>query len=258
MEKKPRIAVSTNIYFIDPLVYASHLSAFYRMGKNVKDYDLVFIGRWRMPIDQARNYAAINAMSTECKYLIFYDDDMFLDPDLAEKLIKRMEETKASIVTGKCYIRGHPYEPMIFRFINEKRNQLTRFDYKPEDVDERGLVKIDACGCACTIIDVDLFKELREPFFLTGEMHTEDVYFCMKLIENYGYDNINIYMDDKFECGHLLDKRILNSSSRQNLIDDFKRGYDVFGLPIEKELREQQDLDFLNENPLLKEKENVA
>jgi isoleucyl-tRNA synthetase len=80
----------------------------------------------------------------------------------------------------------------------------------------------------------------------------------MKLIENYGYDNINIYMDNKFECGHLLDKRILNSSSRQNLIDDFKRGYDVFGLPIEKELREQQDLDFVNDNPLLKEKENVS
>lgn len=250
MDKK-RIAISTNLYFIDPLVYSTHLSAFYRAGKNLTNYDLVFIGRWRMAIDQARNYAAKNAMYCDCKYLIFYDDDMFLNPDIVERLVKRMEETNASIVTAKCYIRGYPYEPMIFRFIDEKRTKLSRYDYKPEDIDERGLVKIDACGCACTIIDVDLLKDIPEPFFLTGELHTEDVYFCMKIINNYGYENVKIYMDNTFECGHLLEKRILDSTTRQNLIDDFKRGYNVFGLPIEKSLRKLEDIDLINDNPLI-------
>ena len=73
----------------------------------------------------------------------------------------------------------------------------------------------------------------------------------MKIINHYGYENVKIYMDNTFECGHLLEKRILDSTTKQNLIDDFKKGYNVFGLPIDKTIREIEDVDFLKDNPLI-------
>jgi len=251
-----KICVATNIYQIDPLVYASHLSAFYRIGKNLPDWQLEFVGPWRYSIDVGRNFAAEAALNLESRYLLFYDDDMFLHPDLVQRLVERMENTDAHIVMAKCYIRGYPYEPMIFKFTDEEKTELDRYSYKSEDVDERGLVRVDAVGCPCTIIDVELFKKIPKPWFLTGQLHTEDVYFCLKAKEH--IENLKIYMDNTFDCGHLLDRRILNSETRQNLIEDHKRGYDQFGLPSKIIKKENDDTKEgkVFDNPLKKELEN--
>lgn len=228
------LCISSVLYQIDPLVYSTHLSMMYRAGRNLKDWNIVFTGRWRMAIDEARNFAADVALQSECEYLFFYDDDMLLHSDVLERLVNRMETTDADIVMAKTWVRGHPFNPMCFRFINKEKTGLSIYDYKKEDILENGLVKVDAVGAACTIMKVELFKNMSRPWFFTGQNNTEDVYFCLKAREV--YENVNIYVDDTFSCGHLFDKRVITEESRQNLIDDFLRGYNSFGLPIPKQI----------------------
>ena len=84
-----------------------------------------------------------------------------------------------------------------------------------ENVDEDGLVKCGALGCCGTIINVELFKKIPQPWFKTGPTHTEDIYFCAKADQ--AIKNLGIYMDTTVHIGHLLDKIILTQSNRDIL-----------------------------------------
>ncbi len=244
MTKKKKLMVATNIYKIDPIPYASHLSMIYRLGKNLPELDLVFSGPWRMPIDVARNAAVDYALKMECDYLFFYDDDMVLHPDIIERLFAR----KKDIVMALCYIRGYPFRPMMFRF--DGVGNLDLYDYKDEDVED-GLVKVDAVGNACTFINCEAFKLIPEPWFVTGKTHTEDVYFCMKARDY--IEKLELYVDVSFESGHMLDKPILTSTSRKLLLKMYEKGINQLWQPDASYIKEVE-----YKNPLedYKEKQN--
>jgi len=212
MNKK--IMIATNLYQVDSAVYASHINMAYRVGKDLADWQVYFSAPWRMPIDKARDLAVKIALNNECDYLFFYDDDMFLDPNVVTKLLARVEENEdIHIIQAKAYIRGYPYDPMIFKFI--EKDKLTLYVDFENDVAENGLLKVDAVGCCATLIDCELFKKVPEPWFVTGFNHTEDVYFCLRA-KTY-LENVGIYMDNNIEVGHLLDRPILTSVSRKVL-----------------------------------------
>ena len=224
---KRKICIATNIFNIDPVPYASHMSMWYRIGKNLPEWDVIFAGPWRMPIDVARNKACEIALDAECEYLFFYDDDMVMDPDIVEKLLKRVEKKEIHIIAGLCYIRGYPYAPMIFRFRDS--DKLGLFEYTEDDIKD-GLVSIDATGCACTMIDCELLRLTPKPWFVTGiENHTEDVYFMTK-VKDY-VEGVKIYLDTETECGHMLDKPILNTTSRKLLTKLHDEGVDQLWQP---------------------------
>jgi len=220
---KKKIMIATNLYQVDPVVYASQMNMMYRVGKDLTDWEVFFSAPWRLPIDKARDMAVQNALKNDCQYLFFYDDDMFLHPNVVEKLLRRVEENPdIHIIQAKAFIRGYPYDPMIFKFVEEDKLQLY-VDFE-KDVDENGLLKVDAVGCCCTLIDCELFKRTPEPWFVTGLGHTEDVYFCLKAKTYTG--NIGIYMDNDIEVGHLLDRPILTSYSR-NVLMKMNEEYDL-------------------------------
>ena len=218
--KKIKVMVATNIYQVDPVVYASHLDMFYQLGKVSDEIEIVFHGPWRLPIDSARNSAAQYAMRMECDYLLFYDDDMYFPTgkDIV-KLIRtiRDNDDKIHILQALAFVRGYPFKPMCFKKTEVRDEQRTGFfdDYK-DHIDENGLVKCDAVGCCATIIDVNLFKMTPEPWFLTGKTHTEDVYFCVKAQQFVG--NLGVYMDTTIKIGHLLEKIVLTEGNRDMLL----------------------------------------
>lgn len=245
---KRRICVATNIFNIDPVPYAAHMSMWYRLGKNLQDWDIMFVGPWRMPIDVARNRAAAIALEENCEYLFFYDDDMVVDPDVVQKLLKRISKQEIHIISALVYIRGYPFHPMVFRF--REPGHLGHFDYAKKDIEDNGLVSVDAVGCASTLIDCKLFKMVEEPWFLTGKLHTEDVYFCMKAKEHIG--GIKIYMDTEVECGHMLDKPILTENSRNLLLKMYKEDINQLWQPS-AENRAPKDYEFKEEDYIYKE-----
>jgi hypothetical protein len=65
---------------------------------------------------------------------------------------------------------------------------------------------------------------IPKPWFVTGEGHTEDIYFCVKAI-NY-VENVGIYCDSTIKIGHLLDKLVLVEENREIL----KKIHDEHGL----------------------------
>ena len=223
MEKKEgqtRICVATCIYGVDAVPYSSHLSFMYRIGRNLPNVDVIFSGPWRMPIDVARNKAVEIALHEECDYLFFYDDDMVLHPNVLANLLNHAIKREIHIISAKVYIRGYPFKEMIFRFNDPEHMGL--FSPTPADIDEDGLVKCDAVGCASTLINTELFKMVDQPWFLTGRQHTEDVYFCMKTREH--IEGVQIYMDMNTECGHMLDKPVLTSVSKSVLLGIQEKG----------------------------------
>ena len=245
--KDGKLLISTVLYNVHPVVYSSQFSMIYRTGKNLSNWEMIFFSPIRMPIDSARNAAARYALQLECDYLFFYDDDMFLHPDIIERLLKRMND-ETHVVMARCYIRGFPFHPMIFKYETienkgESYKALGHYvDYK-DDVRKDGLVEVDAVGCACTMIDVKLFKMIPEPWFMTGKTHTEDVYFCVKAKDH--VEGVGLFMDDTFECGHLMERPILTEHSREILTDLDHKGLNQVFFPKSK-----KELIFNYDNPL--------
>ncbi len=217
--KKKKILVATNLYDINPIVYSGHLDMFYQLGKNSEEFEIVFHAPWRTPIDKARNDAATMAIFYDCDYIFFYDDDMYFPKgiDIVNLFRRIVNDDKISILQALAFIRGYPFRPMLFKMqdIEEGKKKMMPFDEYKDLVDEDGLVKCDAVGCCATIIDVQLFKMMPKPYFLTGEQHTEDIYFCVKAC-NY-VQNVGIYCDTNIKIGHLLDKIILVEENRDLL-----------------------------------------
>jgi glycosyltransferase involved in cell wall biosynthesis len=212
--------VATNLYQIDPVVYASHMDMFYKLGKAHEEIEIVFHGPWRQPIDIARNNAAKLALEWECDYLAFYDDDMyFKSGEDFVNLIRKARDSndRIHILQGLAYIRGYPFKPMCFKFddITEGEKRISVYNDWEDHIEEDGLVKCDALGCCGTIFATKLFKMVPQPWFLTGKTHTEDIYFCVKASQFLG--NLGIYIDTTVEIGHLLDKIILTRSNQKLL-----------------------------------------
>ena len=211
--------IATNLYDINPIVYSGHLDMFYQLGKCSDEFEIVFHAPWRTPIDKARNDAAIMSLYYECDYLMFYDDDMYFPTgkDIIKLLRRIVNDDKITILQALAFIRGYPFKPMIFELkdIDEKKKKMMTIDDYKDKIDADGLVKCDAVGCCATIIDTKLFKMTPKPYFLTGEGHTEDIYFCVKAAQY--VENVGIYCDTTIKIGHLLDKIILVEENRELL-----------------------------------------
>lgn len=224
-DKKIRVMIATNIYKIDPCVYASHLNLFYRVGRDL-NVDIMFSGPYRYAIDNARNFAASQALLGLCDYLFFYDDDMYIfDPNVLKVMLKKMmKRDDVHIMQAVAYIRGYPYDTMFFKLDKDNDKQLEIYnDWKGHE-DKDGLVRGDAVGCCATLIDCKLFKMMPQPWFQTGQKNTEDIYFCMKARDYIA--NVGVFLDTTVEVGHTLDRPILCSANREIL----KEIHEKYGL----------------------------
>ena len=230
--------VATNLYDIDPGVYASHMNMFYRLGRDM-DVDLVFCGPFRYAIDNARNLAAKRALEFECDYLFFYDDDMYImDANIIRIMVEKMiRRSDVHIMQAVAYIRGYPFDTMFFKFTDDEKHELKIFNDWQGKHDADGLVRGDATGCCATLIDCELLKLVPEPWFMTGQKNTEDIYFCMKAREY--VQDVGVYLDTTVEVGHLLERAILNTASRRMLTEIHEK-YNVDQLW-------QADKDFVNQ-----------
>ena len=164
MEKKIKVLVTSNQYHCEPICEAGFKDVFYKFGES-REFDVVFYGPWRQPIDVARNGAVKMALQYECDYLFFYDDDMFFaDPMVPIKLIKRLiANEKINVIQAVAFIRGYPYKPMVFKVssLDDGRKVMEAYTTPEEleaDADSDGLVKCAAVGCCCTVIRVPVFN----------------------------------------------------------------------------------------------------
>lgn len=142
-------------------------------------------------VDDARNHLAKQAIAKNCKYLFFVDEDVTPPAHTVRQLIYHLEHwPKAAIAAGIYCHKSPPAMPMVFR----GNGVGPYWDWKVGEVFD-----CSGVGMGCAMIRVDVFKDLKEPWFKTvdsveafmdgipqGEMWTEDLWFC-KLVTDAGW-----------------------------------------------------------------------
>lgn len=144
-------------------------------------------------IEDMRNEIVKSALSEGCSHLIMMDTDQIYHAETITRLLSH----RLPIVGCLVYRRYPPFDPLMFRG--------TRHKYM--NVDEWGkdeLVKVDATGTGCLLIDMKVFQALPQPWFKRIEdedegVTGEDFYFCGEA-RDAGFD---IYVDTSIPCGHL-------------------------------------------------------
>lgn len=229
--KMPKTVVGINtLTAISQPVYSNHIQFFYRLGKNYPTHDFALLNPYRMSIDMMRNHAVRVALEGEFDYVMFIDDDVLIPFDAYGKLVAADKD----IVAGNVVIRGYPYNNMCFKLTEDR----SRLDYY-NDLPKEQLVKVDAIGCSCVLIKVELLKKLSPPYFVTGTHNTEDIYLCMKAQREVGAENVSIFVDTTIECGHLLGPQVVTPGNK-HLWKAFDEGEDPKILIKESEDRTEE------------------
>ena len=244
--KKVLIGIN-NLVQIDQMAYANHIQFFFNLGKKNPDYKFILCNPRRMSIDRMRNFCAAMVLEHEIDYLMFIDDDVLLPEDAFTKMIPFIESGEANIIAGVTLIRGYPFHPMIFNF-KDKDNHYYN-DYQ-EHVDENGLVTCDAVGFSCCIIDVNILKQVTPPYFITGEKHTEDIYFCQKATRQIPGTKIRVHPG--IETGHILGSDVIAPDSvkarrayEEALNPDLAKMTENAEKPKDKSTRVDHDEDYI-------------
>ena len=214
-----KILIGTNILTsVDSSIYSNHIAFYCNLARN-RDIKIVHCAPGRMAIDRMRNLCARVALENECTHILFIDDDVLVQPGTVESLI----ETDLDIVMAHTYIRGYPFHPMSFRRKGDYAGiyDLEHFDDVVEvGAKNNGVARCEAVGFSCCLIKTWLFKELDAPYFVTTPNSTEDIYFCLKCLnEIQGSDlgdgkfegkEVKIGVDIRVPTGHLLDKEAIS------------------------------------------------
>lgn len=132
----------------------------------------------------ARIKAVEAAIKADCTHIFFLDHDVLLPPETLTVLAAH----NRPIACGLYYTKSKPPEPLLIR------DEAVLADWEHGD-----LVEVDVTGLGCALIDLEVFKELEQPWFETGTRYTEDSYFYRKLAKATG---IRPVVDTGLCCAH--------------------------------------------------------
>ena len=167
------------------------------------NFNTNFFTLYGMPVADARDVIARKAIDLNSKYLFFLGDDVEVPPHTLRQLIFRMEQNPQLGVVGGVYCsKADPPAPLVFK----ENGNGTYWDWKIGEY-----FSVIGLGMDCTLIRVDLLRELRSNWFKTldrdqfldgvpqADQWTEDLYFCKRVIEETKYE---IFVDTSIICKH--------------------------------------------------------
>lgn len=150
-------------------------------------------------------------------FIWWLDDDMVFPQDTLSRLLSHGKP----VVTALAYQRREPYNPCIFDWSPLPKHEQPIapksvvevggiYDHV-HDVEHTGLRKVDGCGAACSLVDVDVYRKLDEagkrPWY-SNKNFGEDLYFS-RLCNEAG---IPIYADTDLIIGHLGDQVLVDET----------------------------------------------
>lgn len=167
------------------------------------NYNTIFQIIKGLPIDQARQQMAEIAVEKGCKYIFFLGDDVVVPNHTLRQLIYRMEcDSSIGVVGGVYCVKAEPCFPLVFR----GQGNGSYWDWKIGEFFE-----VTGLGMDCTLIRVDILKDIPKPWFKTidddkyldainsAESWTEDLYFFDKLLRETKH---KVYCDATVICEH--------------------------------------------------------
>jgi GT2 family glycosyltransferase len=139
-----------------------------------------------LPVKDAREHLAKEALKAKSKYLWFVDDDTIPPPNTLRRLVYILENNPDVMVAGGVYVcKADPPTPVVFR----KTGLGPFWHWKVGEVFE-----VESMGAGCMLINCEVFKHLTPPYFpwpeefsdeVNGKSNavSEDVSFCRKVRE---------------------------------------------------------------------------
>lgn len=190
----------------------------YRFWLSTVTQNLNFKHIWAPPIirempDMARNKLAHMALDYGCSHLCIIDDDMIYDD---QNLIIKLLGHDKDIVGVRAYTRKPPYYPCVFYKVESGF-------YQEMDFDSCGLREVDGLGMAATLINLEVFRKMPEPWFKFHEVKVlgrgddrfgEDLYFCRKAKEL----GFKVWCDTDIETVHVGDNQLISRKTYHNAI----------------------------------------
>ena len=145
---------------------------------------------------KARNMIVKKALDGGYDRVLMVDSDMIVPPETLTWFL----ETPVPIISGACPRKNtRKKEAVLIKFGTGDFWECYRYDELTED-----RMRIKGCGCACIMIDVEVFRRMDFPWFKyvtydEGHHLSEDYYFCAKAQT----EEFEIWADTRVRCGHL-------------------------------------------------------
>lgn len=157
------------------------------------DISYTVIEGYQLPF--ARNRIVEEALKNESDYLLFLDADMIFPPDLLIRLLAHNKD----IANALAFRRITPHYPCIFKWI-EKTSCYETMSYST------GLLEVDACGMNNMLINTDVFKKLKKPwYYYRDNLFSSDLTFC----ENAKKADYQVYVDTDQKMGHIGNEQVI-------------------------------------------------
>lgn len=154
MSTIPKIAIAVHSYgFIHPRIYANHISVFCEWAKS---FNVCFIPQDRTDVAKARNLLVKSAIFNDCTHILFIDVDHEIESSLLPCLLGN---EGAAAVSGLIVKRDGSGIQVGFIEADEHYHHIVDLPQDGNSYD------VDACAFGCTLIDLEVFKELEEPYF---------------------------------------------------------------------------------------------
>lgn len=160
----------------------------------------------------AREALAEAALGANANYILMYDDDMIIPPDLFERLYRH----DVDVVGALAFTRNPPHYPVIFK--QEKGwDPVHQTDYflnqHVRHYPKNALVKCDAIGFGAVLIKMDVIRKMRKPYFMSTTGSGEDIFFCYSAAQQ---ANAKVYMDTSTILGHLGAPILIDEAYAEN------------------------------------------
>ena len=147
----------------------------------------------------SRENLVSGAIKAGADYIMFLDSDQIIDSDTVDKMAAHLINGE-DIVTTLIFRKDPPYQPCIFSEQIELENRQISLKYY--DVENQDLTKpfyVESCGLGCAMINLNIFKNISQPWFLPRPYTGEDLSFMWEVRQK-GY---KILCDPTIKIGHV-------------------------------------------------------
>lgn len=147
----------------------------------IDKYDYQVFKVCNKSLSEARNEIVSRFLESDKEYLLFLDDDHSGHTiRMLESLLDPLINNGRLVCAMKCYARKFPYFSNLLEYSGVDLGD-GRGKYRPIE-DSEGYCECDLVGFGMTVISREVFKRIREPYFVSKDNAREDVYFCDKLV----------------------------------------------------------------------------
>jgi GT2 family glycosyltransferase len=146
-------------------------------------------------IDASRNLIVQHALEIGYDYIMWVDSDMILPKNTLTTLMSHNKDIVSGVYAYKI-LGGE--NAVAKRF---KKDAVDTYEDIPlkEIRESEQLMEIDGVGFGCVLTKVDVFRNIKKPWFRYSPAMGEDIYFCRKA-QAKGY---KVYLDTSILCGHI-------------------------------------------------------